>query len=62
MLSVGLEAPPSTEGTCSDNSGILVSLKKHRNILRICFVLIPGVGYGAALDCLQQLTMICLVL
>jgi len=26
------------------------------------FVLIPGVGYGAALDCLQQLTKICLVL
>ena len=26
------------------------------------FVLIPGVGYGAASDCSQQLTMICLML
>jgi hypothetical protein len=27
-----------------------------------CFVLIPGVGYGAASDCAQQLTIIDLVL
>jgi hypothetical protein len=26
------------------------------------FVLIPGVGFGAASDCPQLLTMICLVL
>jgi hypothetical protein len=26
------------------------------------FVLIPSVGYGAASDCPQQLTMICLML
>jgi hypothetical protein len=28
----------------------------------IVFILIPGAGYGAASDCPQQVTMICLVL
>ena len=46
---------------------VLVSLGKQNktkqpSVIRICFVLIPGVGYGNALDRPQQLTMICLVL
>lgn len=36
-----------------------------KNPVMLCeydFVLVPGVGYGAALDCPQRLTMICPVL
>ena len=39
-----------------------VVVLKHRNIVRMYFVLILGVGCVAASNCLQQLTMICLVL
>jgi hypothetical protein len=36
-------------------------LKKHRNIKEYVFILISGMGYGAASDCPQQLTLIFLV-
>jgi hypothetical protein len=41
---------------------ILVSLENTEILWEYVFILIPGVGYGAASDCPQQLTMICLVL
>lgn len=43
---------------CSENLGFL---KTKQNMVMLCdcvFVLIPGVGYAAALVCLQMLTMI----
>jgi hypothetical protein len=40
---------------------ILVPLKSTEMLCEYVFVLIPGVGYGAASDCPQQLTIICLV-
>jgi hypothetical protein len=46
---------------CRESFGFL---KKKRTIM-LCecfFVLIPGMGYGAASDCPQLLTMICLML
>jgi hypothetical protein len=41
---------------------ILVSFKSTEMLWECVFVLIPGVGHGAASDCLQQLSVICLVL
>ena len=41
---------------------ILVSLKSIEILYKYAFILIPGVGHGAASDCPQQLTMICLML
>lgn len=41
---------------------ILVSLKNPEILGNIFFILIPGVGYGTASGCPQQLTMIFLVL
>lgn len=49
------------EGGCSDSSGILVPLKDIEILYQHVFVLIPGVGYGAAFR-LKQLTVICLML
>ena len=46
---------------CSDNFGVLVS-SKNKYYKNMFLFLIPGVGYGAASDCPQQLTIICLVL
>jgi hypothetical protein len=43
---------------CSDNSGILVSLKNTEILYFL--ILISGLGYGAASECSQQLPMICL--
>jgi hypothetical protein len=47
---------------CSKILGVLVSLKKKKKLWEHVFILTPGVGYGAASDCPQQPTMMCLVL
>ena len=44
---------------CSKHLGFFKNIEMVQEYV---FVLIPGVGYGAASDCPQQLTMICLVL
>jgi hypothetical protein len=36
--------------------------KKHRNVIRIRFHFNPGVGYGAASDCPEQLALVYLML
>ena len=46
-----------------EDKGSFEIIKKNPEISwEYVFLLIPGVGYGAASDCPQQETMICLVL
>lgn len=45
----------------SGRSENFIFFKKHRNTIYI-FTLIPGVGCGAASDCLQHLTVVSLIL
>jgi hypothetical protein len=49
----------SIQEFCSENFGFF---KNTEVLCKYVFGLIPGVGYGIALHCPQQLTRICLVL